>query len=132
MKRVLIPYYVSRAVLSALFGAFFVFNGHAWWLGLLMGLLLYAGFIFYAHSGRYVIDPSTPLTPLRRDAWGNAIRDRAVVWAVGAGGAVFAVLSLAGVIFQITIAAGSLALISGVIVNFAVTNWLYIRGARPE
>jgi hypothetical protein len=129
MKRVLIPYYVSRAVLSALLGAAFVLGGQPWWLGVLMAAVLFAGFLWYAHSGRYAIDPSTPLTPLRRDERGNAIRDRAVVWAVVVGGVLFAALSLAGTVFQVTIAAGSLAMLSGVITYFAVTNWLYTRDA---
>jgi hypothetical protein len=129
MKRVLIPYYVSRAVLSALLGVVVAYPDRPWWTGLGVGALVFAVFLWYAHSGHYQIDPTTPLTPLRRDERGGAIRDRAVVWAVAAGGILFALLSLAGAVFQTTIAAGSLALLSSVVIYFAVSNWLHIRDA---
>lgn len=128
MKRSLLPYYISRAIVSALLGVIINFGGRPWWVGLLLGTLVFAGFIWNAHSGFYVIDTTRPLMPLRRDARGTAIRDRATVWGVAAGGAMFIALSLAGPLFQITIKAGSLAALSGGIVYFVVTNWLFIRG----
>ncbi len=54
-----------------------------------------SGFLWYAHSGRYLIDPSKPLFPLRRDDRGNAIRDRALAVSVSVGGLSYLVLWVA-------------------------------------
>lgn len=128
MKRELIPYYISRAILSALLGVFFVVGGQPWWAGLLVGSVTFAGFLWYAHSGFYLIDPSQPLTPLRRDARGMAIRDRAVVIAVVVGGVGFALLTLARLVVPLPPNLGTWALLAGVITYFVVSTWLYARG----
>lgn len=129
MKRELIPYYASRAALSALLG-WVVASGGEWWLGLLMGALTFAAFVWYAHSGRYLIDPSRPLAPLRRDARGEAIRDRAAVMAVVAGGLVYGVLALAAQVVPLTVSAGTWGLLAGVVTYFAASNWHFIRGQK--
>jgi len=66
------------------------------------------------------------LFPLRRDARGKAIRDRAVVWAVVVGGLSYALLSLGSLVFSLTWRAGWLAFLAGVIAYFIVSNWLYV------
>ena len=128
MKRELVPYYVSRAALSALFGWVFSLGGGRWWPGALMGVLTFAGFVWYAHSGRYLIDPSQPLTPLRRDARGEDIRNRAVVIAVVVGGVAYGALSLLGLAVALPPNVGAWALLGGVATYFAVSNWLYVKG----
>jgi hypothetical protein len=126
MKTKLIPYYLSRAVLSALLGWFMAYNLTPW-VGVLTGTLTFAGFLWYAHSGRYLIDPSHPLTPLRRDTRGSAIRDRAVVIAVGVAGLVYFALFLLGLVVSLPAGIGAWALIAGVVAYFAVTNWLFVK-----
>jgi hypothetical protein len=126
MKRELIPYYISRAVLSALFGLLFGWQSE-WWLGALTGVVMLAGFVWYAHSGRYLIDPSTPLAPLRRDERGKAIRDRALVAGVAVGGLVVAGLGVAGLVWPLSISLGSVGMLAGVITYFVVSNWLFVR-----
>lgn len=126
MNRQLMPYYVSRAVLSALFGWFFSLNAGPW-LGVLAGLLVYAGFLWYAHSGRYLVETNNPLFPLRRDARARAIRDKATVTAVGVAGLAFLGLSIAAWILGFGHQIGSLALVLGAVTYFVVSNWLFVK-----
>ena len=126
MNRQLMPYYVSRAVLSALFGWFFSLNAGPW-LGVLTGLLVYAGFLWYAHSGRYLVETNNPLFPLRRDARARAIRDKATVTAVGVAGLAFLGLSIAAWILGFGHQIGSLALVLGAVTYFVVSNWLFVK-----
>ncbi len=126
MNRQLMPYYVSRAVLSALFGWFFSLNAGPW-LGVLAGLLVYAGFLWYAHSGRYLVETNNPLFPLRRDARARAIRDKATVTAVGVAGLAFLGLSIAAWILGLGHQIGSLALVLGAVTYFVVSNWLFVK-----
>ena len=126
MKRELIPYYVSRAFLSALVGLL-ISSGNEIWMGVLLGLAVYIGFIWYAHSGRYLIDTTTPLFPLRRDARGMAIRDRAVVISVAIGGLTYFGLSIASQLFPINAHIWSWAFGLGVLAYFAISNWLFIK-----
>lgn len=46
-------YYISRAIVSILFGFLFLALGADWWMGLLAGLLALVGFAWAPHSGRY-------------------------------------------------------------------------------
>ena len=126
MKRELIPYYVSRAFLSALLGLL-ISSGNGTWMGVLLGLAVYVGFIWYAHSGRYLVDTTNPLFPLRRDARGMAIRDRAVVISVGIGGFAYLGLSIASHIFSMSAPIGSWAFALGVVAYFVITNLLFIK-----
>jgi hypothetical protein len=126
MKRELIPYYISRAALSALFGLLIGWQS-GWWLGVLTGVVMLAMFVWYAHSGRYLIDPSRPLAPLRRDERGKVIRDRALVAGVVVGGLVVAGLGVAGLVWPLSTNLGSVGMLAGVITYFAVSNWLFVR-----
>ncbi len=126
MNKVLIPYYVSRAVLAGLIG-WILSTGIALWVGVGAGLLAYAGFLWYAHSGRYLVDPSRPLTPLRRDARGMKIRDRSLVLAVGIGGLFYALATIASRFVTLPANLGSWAVLLGVLVYFGVSNWNFQR-----
>jgi hypothetical protein len=130
MKSELVPYYVSRGVLSVLIGVVLLLGGSPWWLALLVGVLMFAGFLWYAHSGFYLVDPSQPLTPLRRDARGKAIRDRAVVISVVLGAAVYLAVSLAALVLPLTLPPLSLAVPAAVIAYFAVSTWLFLRDSK--
>ncbi|HLC03651.1 MAG TPA: hypothetical protein VJK02_11485 [Anaerolineales bacterium] len=126
MNRALIPFYVSRALLSALFG-YLISTGAGITLGALMGALTFVGFLWYAHSGRYLVDTSSPLFPLRRDARGNAIRDRSVVVSLALAGLSYAVLAILSRALPLQPSIGWLAIIVGVVTYFALSNWLFIR-----
>ena len=125
MKKELMPYYLSRAVLSIAFALAFIFLKGTLWMGIAIGVLSFAGFIWYAHSGRYLVDPSSPLTPLRRDARGKAIRDRAVVAGVAVGGMAFFLLFVVRSLLGWSINLDSISLLVGVITYFVVSNYLY-------
>lgn len=126
MKRTLIPYYVSRAALSALFGWFFSLT-MSLWVGVVAGIVVFAGFLWYAHSGRYLIDESTPLFPLRRDDRGKAIRDRSTVLAVVVTGLAFLGISLGVWASGAPSQLGWLAVVTGVVTYFVASNWLFVK-----
>jgi hypothetical protein len=46
----LMPYYATRALISLLFGLWAAAAWNTGFGGLLLGLLLFAGFLWYAHS----------------------------------------------------------------------------------
>jgi hypothetical protein len=126
MNRALIPYYTSRALLSAIFG--YVISSAAGVLpGAILGAVTFLGFLWYAHSGRYLVDTSSPLFPLRRDARGSAIRDRSVVVAVTIAGLTYAILSILSPLLPLQAPIGWLAIIIGVVSYFAASSWLFIR-----
>jgi hypothetical protein len=126
MMKTLVPYYLSRAILAALVG-WILSTGMGVWVGVGAGLLAYAGFLWYVRSGRYLVDTSHPLTPLRRDARGKKIRDRSLVLAVGVGGLFFALATLLSRIVDLPGSIGSWAVLVGVLVYFGATNWYFLR-----
>jgi hypothetical protein len=90
-------------------------------------LVIFAGFIWYAHSGWYLVDTSKPLTPLRRDDRGKMIRDRAVIVAVVVGGLVYALLGLTGWLIGSPISGGAFGFLAGVVIYFILSSYMYIR-----
>ncbi len=126
MNRALTPYYLSRALLSALFG-YLISTGAGLAVGAILGCLTFLAFVWYAHSGRYLVDTSTPLFPLRRDARANAIRDRSLVVAVALAGLTYALLAILSRAFALQPSIGWLAIVVGVVCYFALSNWLFIR-----
>jgi len=121
MNRNLIPYYVSRALLSAVFGWFFSIN-LGLWIGILIGVAIYAYFLWQAHSGRYLVDPSSPLFPFRRDNRSRVIRDKAVVVSVAIAGVIFFVASIAASFLPIGNQVGLIALVIGVVIYFVASR----------
>ena len=126
MKRELLPYYISRAILAALMGWFMSLQ-LGLWVGIGTGVLIYAGFLWYAHSGFYLVDASHPLLPLRRDARGTTIRDKAVLAAVVAGMGFYLAIFLVNTIFHTAIPNGPIPLAVGIVTYFVTTQWLFIR-----
>ena len=70
-------YYISRALLSAAFGAVFWFSGATWWMSALVGCGVFALFLWAPHSGRYAVHPELGVTAMRRDERTQAINDEA-------------------------------------------------------
>ena len=126
MKKELIPYYISRLIVAVLFGTLFALSSPGIWYGITFGLIIYIGMIWYAHNGRYIIDTSTPLFPLRRDDRGKSIRDKALVYAVGIGAISYLLLMLVKMLWLPPFNLGSLAIIIAVIAYFGISNWMYI------
>jgi hypothetical protein len=69
-------YYVSRAILSALFGFFFAQTG-PWWAGVVVGIAAFGFFLWAPRSGRYAVHPEYGVTALRRDERAQLVNDRA-------------------------------------------------------
>lgn len=129
MKRELLPYYLSRALLSALLG-YIISGGIGIWWGIAMGLVVFVGFVWYAHSGWFLVDTSNPIFPLQRDARGKAIRDRAVVLAVAIGGLAYFILSVISMVTSYELRAGSLSLALGVLGYFFISYWMFVMQQR--
>jgi hypothetical protein len=124
----LLPYYITRALISVLFAVWTATILQTWLGGLIAGVLLFAGFLWYAHGGWYQLDLTTPFFPLRRDERGQAIRNQALVVAVAMGGIVFAVVSVLASALSLTVSAGTIALIGAIGCYAAVTCWRFVRG----
>ncbi len=122
------PYYMTRALMSLGFGIWAALALHTWMGGLLFGLLLFGGFLWYAHSGWYLIDLSTPLFPLRRDERGQSIRNQALVFAVAVGGIVFGLSSVLTLLLALKVSASGIALFSVVGCYVVVTIWRFLHG----
>jgi O-antigen/teichoic acid export membrane protein len=79
MKTTFLPFYLSRAILSAVFtfGSMgFSIVAAAWALGL-FGLC-----VFYLHSGWFSVDKSRPFTPMRRDQFALEVQRKSIIAAV--------------------------------------------------
>jgi hypothetical protein len=115
MKREFLPYYLSRAAISLIFGGL-IFG--LTWKAALLAAVMFALFLLYLHSGWFRVDPSRPLTPLRRDDRGQQVQRKALIAAVVVGGLVYAVSSLASSLVGFPPVAGLLALAFAVIIYF--------------
>ena len=116
----LMGYYVTRTAIAVVVaGATWMAMGSIW-LAVAIGLAVMAGFIAYAHSGHFVVDPSRPFAPLRRDEREQAITYRAATYAfiaVMGGLALVSMLNLSG-------RWASAILLGGVAVYFLARAWL--------
>jgi len=86
-------YYLSRAIITAIFGFLLSATGMTWWLAALMGALIFALFLWAPHSGRYAVHPELGVTALRRDERTQGINDKA-----GRNAFVAVMLALAGLV----------------------------------
>ena len=82
MKR----YYVSRGLLSLVFGVLVYLINASWWIGGLSALIFFITFVVLSRSGRYKIKPERGVAALQRDEWTQSINDKAGrnAWVVAA------------------------------------------------
>jgi ABC-type microcin C transport system permease subunit YejE len=125
MKRNFLPYYLSRAALSAAF-AILVFG--LTWKAALFAVVVFGLFLLYLHSGWFRIDPSQPLTPLRRDDRGRDIQRKALIAGVIAGILIYITLTQVSEFIGLSLVAGPLALSLAVLTYFATQFALFGRG----
>ncbi len=110
-------YYVSRAILSIVFGAVFLLAGSAWWIAVLVAAIAFGWFLIAPHIGRYAVHPELGVTALRRDERTQVVNDKAARNAF-----VISMLAVAAVaIYYEALAAGS--------VPVDVIKWLLVLGA---
>ena len=124
MKKEYLPYYLSRALLSAAF-ALLVFKLS--WQAAVLGLVMFGLFLLYLHSGWFRVDLSQPLFPLRRDDRGASIQRKALIFAIAAGALVYLVLSQTPLFSRIQVASGSLALAIAVLTYFISQFVLHLK-----
>jgi hypothetical protein len=124
MKKKFLPYYLSRAAISAAFALLV--------MGLTLKAVLFAAalfgmFLLYLHSGWFHVDPSHPLTPLRRDDRGQQIQRKALIAAVCVGVLTYALMPVASRFLGAAGVSGSIALALGVATYFITQFALFAR-----
>ncbi len=70
-------YYISRIVISTVFGVLLAFTGSTWWMAVLASAVLIALFLYAPHSGRYAVHPELGIMALQRDERTQTVNDRA-------------------------------------------------------
>lgn len=123
MKKEFLPYYLSRAVLSAVLAiAILEFT----WQALLATLFFFGLFLLYLHSGWFKIDLTHPLFPIRRDQRAESVQRKALITALVIGLLSYLVLpqlsALIGVSFFSANLAIPLAVISYFLVQFVLLS----------
>lgn len=118
--RGLVWYYLSRAVLAGAAAVIAWTATHKIGLALITGLLTLAIFVWYARSGHFIVDPSRPLTPLRRDEREQAITYRATSYAFIA---TMVLLGLIGLV-HLPLNWAPVVIGVGILVYFASQAWL--------
>jgi hypothetical protein len=125
MRKEFIPFYISRAVLSVVF-SLVVFGVS--WKAMLSAIVFFTLFLLYLHSGWFSIDPSRPLTPIRRDERAKEIQRKALIAAVTVGLLLYVILPQANTYRGLSLIAGPLALSFGVITYF-ITQFILLARA---
>jgi hypothetical protein len=113
MKKQFLPYYLSRALLSAVFAI--VLAGFTW-KAFIIALVFFGLFLLYLHSGWFEVRTENKLFPLRRDSRGQLIQRKALIYAVILG--VIAYFSLTLALSSFDIASGNIAFAIAVIAYF--------------
>jgi hypothetical protein len=77
MNKNMMPYYISRIVISAVLGLLLFLTGSPILNATLTGGLILVFFLWAPHSGRYSVHPEFGVTALRRDELTQTINDTA-------------------------------------------------------
>ena len=115
MKKVFMPYYLSRAIFSAIFAVLVM---GITWKALLMAFVLFGLFLLYLHSGWFSIDLRHPLVPLRRDSRGLFIQRKALIISVCVGLLIYLFSAQVATFFGLQIIAGNMILVIAIITYF--------------
>ena len=121
MKRIHLPYYMSRGALS--FGFSILVMGLTW-TAMAWGSLLFGLFTLYLHSGWFTINTESPFISLQRDTRGYEIQRQSLIAAVVVLCLVYLLSSsLPGLLFL----SGNVIFSIGVIVYFTTQFVLFVR-----
>ena len=77
MNKNMMPYYLSRTIISIAFGVLLFVTGSPLRNAMLMGGVILAFFLWAPHSGRYSVHPEFGITALRRDERTQVLNDKA-------------------------------------------------------
>ncbi len=77
MSKNLMPYYISRGVLSIFLAGLLYFSGTPLWTAIVIGAIILLLFLLAPLSGRYTVRPEFGITALRRDDFTNSVNDKA-------------------------------------------------------
>ena len=124
MSRTFLPYYISRAILSAIF-SWLVFGLS--WIAFLFSIIIFGLFLLYLHSGWFKVDPKNPLLPLRRDDHGQSVQRKAILIAIVVGFLTYLSLSQLTSALGLGLSSGSIALAVATIAYFASQFVLFIK-----
>lgn len=118
MAKNMMPYYLSRTILSIAFGILLFVTGLSLWRAVLFGGLSLALFLWAPHSGRYSVHPEFGITALRRDERTQVINDKAArnafivsmltIGAIGVYFGLFGVINISIGVFKIVLIIGAL------------------------
>ncbi len=115
MKKVFMPYYLSRAIFSA---GFAILAMEITWKALFMAVTLFGLFLLYLHSGWFLVDLRYPLIPLRRDARGLLIQRKALIISVCVGLLIYLFSAQVPTFFGLQIIGGNIVLVIAIITYF--------------
>ena len=124
MKKEYIPYYISRALLSAVFGILIM--GFTW-KALALTAVFFSFFVLYLHSGWFRVDAENRLLPLRRDARGQLVQRKALIIAIVLGLVTYFALTLISRQLGTASISGNIALAVAIIAYFISQFALFAR-----
>jgi hypothetical protein len=124
MKKQFLPYYISRALISAVISIAIVgFD----WKAILLTLAFFAFFLLYLHSGWFRVEPQNGFFPLRRDDHGQQVQRKALIAAVVSGLITYFGLSLVASQLDLALVSGQIALGIAVLAYFATQFTLFAK-----
>lgn len=124
MKKEFLPYYISRLILST------VFSILVWgftWTAALMSIVFFGLFLLYLHSGWFSIDMRNPFFPLRRDAHGQVIQRKALIFAVVLSLLLYTFAVPLSKLIGVPLISGHIALSIGIVSCFFAQFMLFIK-----
>jgi uncharacterized membrane protein len=124
MKKEFLPYYISRAILSATFALLIM--GFSW-KAVLMTVVFFGLFLLYLHSGWFSIDLRNPLMPLRRDSQGQLIQRKALIISVVVSLLIYLTSLQLSSYLGLSLISGSVAFSIGVITYFIAQFVLFAK-----
>lgn len=124
MKKEFLPYYISRAILSAAFSILIV--GFSWKAALLT-VVSFGLFLLYLHSGWFSIDLRNPLLPLRRDIHGQLIQRKALIISVVVSLLIYLTSLQLSSYIGLSLISGNVALSIGIITYFIAQFILFAK-----
>ena len=122
MKKEFLPYYISRAILSLAFSLLVLGLN---WYAILVAAILFGLFLLYLHSGWFKIDLEKPLTPLRRDSYGQSIQRKALTVAIAISLISYALVSVLSGYLNIGVIPGNVFLILGIVLYLFTQFFLF-------